>query len=180
MLRRQLLSHDDLVHPEYTHQTSPRKWTTHATAVNVISDARGSGYRPSWLYQESHDLSPPILGVPPPFVNWLGKKIIYWTGESVPEWPLTAREKPNRREDAITNELNWTKGAEQFSAGNSYNAPGYIHEYEIARQLRPNIYRIIFTDSAGNWRSKVNVDYSAGRANIFIGPDDTIIRVGFF
>jgi hypothetical protein len=187
-----VLSHDDLVHPEYTHQSSPRKWRTSGTAVNVITATRGTGYRPSWLYHASSVGGPSMANMDDrPFGDWIGKKIIYWNGESVPgQKPptFTARIRPDTTAYVrdVTLNRNSTEGLRvaPVLGGASTRHPGavddqYIHEYEIARALRPNIYRIVFVDKSGNWRSKVSVDYSEARANILVDPVDTIVGVIF-
>lgn len=176
VIRRQTLSHDDLVHPEYTHQTSPRKWTTHQSAMNITTDYRGTGYRPSWLYQSSHGTGN-ITAAEKPYADWIGKKIIYWSGESIGAIgpTFTARIRPDPGEYQRSAILQWNS-TEGMSNG---PAATYIHEYEIARHLRPNIYRLVFVDDAGNWRTKVDMDYRAGRVNILISPSDTIVGVTF-
>lgn len=140
MLRRQVLSHDDLVHKEFYHQTSPRKWRTFSSAANFGERS----YVPSIMY----------LGIPEGVPSeWIGKKIIYWNGESVSSYVKQVRES---------------------KYGNS------ISEYDIARKLRPNIYRIIFVDSKGKIRSKIESSYQAGRLNIFVNENDVIVKISYF
>jgi hypothetical protein len=135
MLRRQVLSHDDLVHKEFYHQTSPRKWRTYGSAKNYI---------PSIMYS----------GIPKGIdSSWVGKKIIYWNGDSVKSYIRQIRE---------------TKYGDSIS------------EYDIARYARPNIYRIIFVDNNGIIRSKIETSYQPSRMNIFVNDKDIITKISYF
>jgi hypothetical protein len=146
-VRRQVLSHDDWVHPEFYHQTTPRKWRT----INY-PQMEGSNYVPSLLYQANHG----FLKASPSSVEytWIGKKLIPWQGESLSSYVEQIR-------------------AARLGVDN-------ISEYEIAKFARGKIYRIVFVDNNGLFRSKPNVTYQAGRLNIMVGPDDIIRDVGYF
>lgn len=157
--RRQLLSYDDWVHKPFYHQTSPRKWRSYDYSKNVPD------YTPSLLYTGScgwardgeHTCG--RAGImraandAPGY--WIGKKLIYWQGESLDSFVQQVRLMKFSKENAIS-------------------------EFEIAQFARPNTYRIIFVDNAGIWRSKPDTTYRAGRLNLFIGPDDRIRGVGYF
>ena len=150
--RRQFLSHDDWVHPEFYHQTTPRKWRTYNYAVNVSAGTGSAGYAPSILYQSGKGFAVPVEGSTER--TWIGKKLIYWTGDSV---------------------LSYVKQIREAKYGKNN-----IGEYEIATFTRPNIYRILFVDEKGNWRSKPEVSYQAGRLNIIVDPNDIIKAVAYF
>jgi hypothetical protein len=141
-LRRQQLSFDDWVHKEFYHQTTPRKWRTRAHAKT---------YTPSILYRNRRSYSP---GPGTEEHSWIGKKLLYWTGDSVCSYV-----KANRMR--------------------SYGKDS-IGEYEIARFARSGTYRIIFVDDQGNWRSKPEVSYRPGRMNLLVNPRDIIVGVSYF
>jgi hypothetical protein len=147
VLRRQFVSYDDWVHKPFFHQTSPRKWRANQAAQFIPN------YTPSILYTRGHrGVYVPTNDAPG---YWIGKKLLYWQGESLYSYVQQVRLARDARDDAIS-------------------------EFEIAQFTRPNIYRIIFVDEYGVWRSKPDISYRAGRLNIFVGPDDRIRGVGYF
>jgi hypothetical protein len=150
--RRQVLSFDSLVHPEFYHQTTPRKWRTYNYTTNVSAGTGSSSYAPSILYQSGKGFAIPAEGSTER--TWIGKKLSYWTGDSITSYVKQIRE------------LKYGKGI--------------IGEYEIATFARPNIYRILFVDEKGIWKSKPEISYQAGRLNIIVGPDDVIKAVAYF
>jgi hypothetical protein len=145
-MRRQVLSHDDLVHHEFYHQTTPRKWRTTGSAGFISTNLDTSGSIPSFLYQRNY--------YEPEKSPWIGKKLLYWNGESLDSYVAQIRAM-------------------------KYGADA-ISEYEIANAVRPNDYRILFADVNGNWRSNPNISYIAGRLNVIVGPDDVIQKIGYF
>lgn len=151
-IRRQLLSNDDLVHSEFYHQTTPRKWRSSGSAVNVSAGTGSTSYAPSILYQSKKGFAVPAEGSTER--TWIGKTLIYWTGESLSSYVKQIREL-------------------KYGKNN-------IGEYEIAQFTRPNIYRILFVDKDGSWRSKPEVSYRAGRLNLIVGPDDIIKAIAYF
>jgi hypothetical protein len=147
-LRRQILSFDDWVHTPFYHQTNPSKWRT----INNVQYA--PGYQPSrWTVRQFNQYQSPTT-VDKPFRDWIGKKLLYWEGESIYSY---------------IQQIRMMKYGENS-----------IGEYEIAQFTRPNIYRIIFIDKQGKWRSKPSVEYMAGRLNIFVDPDDVIRNIAYF
>jgi len=150
--RRQVLSHDDWVHPQFYQQTTPRKWRTVNYATNVSTNLDSPGYQSSLFHQQNHGYYTPNKENVES--TWVGKKLLAWEGESVSSYVQQIREM-------------------------KYGA-GAISEYEIAMFARPRIYRILYVDANGNWRSKPDVSYRAGRLNIMVGPDDVIKSVGYF
>jgi hypothetical protein len=148
MYRRQLRAYDDRVHKPFYHQTTPRKWRSFNYAENVSTRAQPA-YRPSLLYGGDWDRASQLRQM------WVGKKIVYWQGESLPNY--------SRR-------IIW---------GN-VDPPGVVNEFEIASVAQPYIYRIIYVDRLGKWRSKPDISYRAGRLNIMVDQDDIIRDVGYF
>jgi hypothetical protein len=151
-MRRQLLSNDDLSHEEFYHLTSPRKWTSVKSAVNASANTGSTSYAPSILYQSGKGFA-----IPAPNSTertWIGKKLLYWMDDSVTSYVKQIRE------------LKYGKNS--------------IGEFEIAQFTRPNIYRILFIDYEGRWRSKPEVSYQAGRLNLMVDPDDIIRAVAYF
>jgi len=137
------LSNDDLVHPEFYHQTSPRKWRSYTSAATYspsIYNKCGNGCKQPELTPMEH--------------SWIGKKILYWTGDSISSYVKQVRE---------------TKYGKNS-----------IGEYEIAKYARPNIYRILFLDQDGKIKSKPEVSYRPGRMNILVDTNDIIRGVLYF
>src|SRR5271163_3470254 len=121
MNRRQVISYDDWVHPEFYHQTSPRKWRSFNASENITTSSEGSGYIPSLFYQWNHGYySPPS--------QWVGKRLLPWQGESISSYVKQIRQ------------LKYGIGADGIES---------VSEYEIALWARPHIYRIIYIDHAG-------------------------------
>jgi hypothetical protein len=157
-MRRQVLSHDDLVHHEFYHQTTPRKWRTSSGSGFISTNLNTPGYIPSWLWQDNTNGQAQRGYFEPEKTTsqhaWIGKKLLYWNGESLDSYVAQIR---------------------QLKYG-----PAAIGEFEIAQFARPNDYRIIFVDKNGNWRSNPNISYQAGRLNVLVGPDDIIQKIAYF
>lgn len=154
MMRNQTLSTDLLsVDPyyhksRYHHQWSPRKSKSYQSF---------DPFAHSMFYKGKYEIAAPGS----PESKWIGKKMIPWNGESLPDyvWQL--------RIDTYFKNRDW------------------VHEYEIATFCQPRIYRIIFVriDKNGEivFLSQPNVKHAPGRINLLITPNDYVIRqVGYF
>lgn len=139
-MRRQLITFDDTsaLH-KYYHQSTPRKWTTIRSAKNTDS----------LNYSSSHSFSRPSN---PEIQSWIGKRIIYWNGETV---------------------KNYTRNSDNVK-------PESVNEVRIAALARPWIYRILYVDKKGKLRSKPADDYQPRRMNILVNPDDIITDILYF
>jgi hypothetical protein len=151
MRRRQLTTYDDWAHPEYTHQSSPRKWRSMGASI-ITGGPKSAGYATTYMSQSRKGFYSPGPGSTEH--SWIGKKILYWNGESVSSYVTQIRNKKY--------------------------GPHHIGEYEISLFSRPNEYRFIYVDREGKWRSKPTDDYQAARMNLLIDPDDIIRRIVYF
>jgi hypothetical protein len=151
-LRRQQISYDDWVHKPFYHQTTPRKWRSRSRALNIAANVGSTSYAPTIMYQKSKGFYIPGPGSEE--YSWIGKRILYWTGDSIPSYV-----KRNRM-------LHYGKHQ--------------IGEYEIALFARAGTYRILFVDNHGRLKSKPEVSYQSARMNIFVDSNDIIRAVAYF
>lgn len=160
MLRRQVISHDDLARSEYRdvnmQMRTPRKWR---------------GYQYSTAYQPSAQHATRFVYTAKgedPESAWVGKRVVYWQGDSV--WTY-ARQLQSLYDPTDPN-------GERRGKANAH--AGVVYEYDIAKFCRPNIYRFIYVDDDGNFLSKPEVSYRPGRMNILIDRNDVIRKIMYF
>lgn len=163
-MRRHAISHDDWARPQYgtrnMMQQTPRKWTTFQapTSGNTYRYQTGDrvagpsdGYTPNpGNYSEQTAVRDPRL------LQFLGRQFIFWNGNDVTDYM--------RAVDVLK------------AAGRFEESPyaRYAHEYEITRELRGNVFRVIWVRD-GLIVSKLAVEYRPGQVNLLIDAETMII-----
>jgi hypothetical protein len=130
--RRQVISNDDLVHPAYYHQTTPRKWRP-IESTRIISRIA------------------PEIDLAYARNNWVGKRLAYWNGESLPSYIYYLGTLP----------------------------VNVVSEFEVAKFARPYSYRILFADHLGHIKNKLDWENIPGRLNLIVNPQDIIIGIAY-
>jgi hypothetical protein len=160
MMRRHVLSHDDQARHDYKDvnmvMRTPRKWRTYEYST---------AYQPSVMHAGSLVYSAKSGD---PAFDWVGKKIVYWNGDSV--WDY-ARQLQSLYDPSDPN------GERRGKINKDANV---VYEYDIAKFCRPNIYRFIYIDENGKFLSKPETSYRPGRMNLLIDRQDIIRGVQYF
>lgn len=158
-MRRHSMSYDDWVRPEYgtmvAFNRSPRK----QTAI----DASNQFLRNSYPYRNKYRVDERD-----PAYRYVGKILIPWNGEST--WDYADQLRSIR-------EAAWRNGSQIDER--------YIHEYDIARESRGSIYRILyarrFPDGKFYLVSKASQERRAARMNLIVNAEDnTVLAVSYY
>lgn len=160
-IRRHVISRDDWVRPEYgtmaMFNRSPRKQTAIMGGTTQIKN---------WYpYQNKYRID-----TRDPAYRYVGKILVPWNGEST--WDY-AQQLYSIRDAA------WRNGERERRLDD------YIHEYDIARETRGTIYRILFVRRFSNGEvylvSKPSIKQRQRQMNLYVNADDMmILAVSYF
>jgi hypothetical protein len=105
-----------------------------------------------------------------PAYNWVGRRLVQWDGESIWDygWQLQSLRESAWREGS-------TYGEMRTGRGNQATIPDIIHEYDIAKATRGNIYRILWMRD-GRLVSQPTIERIPSRLNLYVDANTMIVQ----
>jgi hypothetical protein len=169
MLRKPIISHDDWVRNQYNTVNMQMRTPRKMRLYEYSNQFQPTIYYHRQVYRPAPD---------DPESAWLGKILVEWDGESV--WDYAKYLKSMNTLEGRAADPN---GENRFRIGKG--TKDHVFEFEIAKWVRPNIYRILYVDPVVDqsgkfvkWelKSKPAIEYRPGRMNLYVDTVENRIR----